>query len=222
MTHWMRRSRGGASIALLLTLAGCEAPTASRPGFAFDPTTLSNGQLYRWTSGSRVTVWVEGGGGNAALDLGRATRAAMVEWNTIPVFAEFELVVANGINDANIVVYDRATPSPVLPGTCDFQPMNSGGYTYFCPVAGRAERLALSAGGASRVSVVIRVDAGRLTSQTSLDALMAHELGHAIGIGGHSDDVNDVMFGLPGFSRPSNRDSRTLQYLLGQRPDITL
>jgi predicted Zn-dependent protease len=86
----------------------------------------------------------------------------------------------------------------------------------------RAERFPLSAGGLSAITVVIRLDRGRLTSQESLNAVVAHEFGHALGIGAHSDDARDLMFGLPTVSAPSARDRGTLRFVLGQRPGLTL
>jgi predicted Zn-dependent protease len=72
------------------------------------------------------------------------------------------------------------------------------------------------------VAVVIRVDRGRVTDQAAYNAVVAHELGHAVGIGAHSDQPSDIMFGVPTVSMPSARDARTLQNLLGRQPDITL
>ena len=72
------------------------------------------------------------------------------------------------------------------------------------------------------MSVVIRVDIGRVTSQAGLTAVVAHELGHALGIGGHSDQPLDLMFGLPTVLTPSGRDGATLRFLLGQHADLIL
>src|SRR6185503_12365831 len=77
-------------------------------------------------------------------------------------------------------------------------------------------------GGGGMATVVIRVDRGRTTSQAGYDALVAHEIGHAIGIGAHSNTNTDLMFALPAVVAPSARDIATLRFILGRAPDITL
>lgn len=125
--------RALALVGTVAVLGGCDAPTASRPEFAYDPTLLTGGQLYRWTNGKQLAVWVESGSAIGTVDLGQAVREAMASWNSVPQFAEFTLVAATSIADANIVVFDRASPMPVAAASCVFDPRNSAGYTYFCP-----------------------------------------------------------------------------------------
>ncbi len=219
------RMRACIACALLGAVISCDAPSSTRPDSAYDPTTLSRGQLYHWASGRQISVWAEVGTGLSAVDLGSAVRQAITTWNAVPQFAEFKLAMASSISDADIVVYDRATTAPVSAGTCTFDPQGSAGYTYFCPSGASpttAQKLALAAGGTSHVSVLIRVDRGRVADQNGYIALVTHEFGHALGIGGHSDVRTDLMFGLPAVTIPTARDSRTLRYLLGRRPDITL
>jgi predicted Zn-dependent protease len=206
---------------LAFTLLACEAPTAARPDPAFAPTSQSSGVLYRWRSGQRVRVWVDD---DATLgpDLGRAVRAALAVWNAQPRFAEFELALVSNPAEANIVVFDRLQPLPVRPGRCAFDPRGAVGYTYFCGDGAQAERLALASGSPGNASVVIRVDRSLVTDQDGLDAIAAHEFGHALGIGAHSGDAGDLMFGLPRVRVPSARDARTLHYVLGAPPDLLL
>lgn len=205
-----------------LLLAACDVPTATRPTFAYDPTTLSNSKLYRWANGRKLRVWVDVSDSAASVDIGHAVRLAAQSWNAIPQFAEFELTVVTIRADAEILVFDRSRPLPITPGSCTFDARGAVGYTYFCVNGLSAQRLSLSSGAASGASVVIRVDRALVTSQTAYDAIVAHELGHALGIGAHSAVSTDVMFGLPTAVRPSARDAQTLQYVLGARADITL
>ncbi len=224
MNHRARPHPRALALALLLLL-GCDSPTAARPAFAYDPTTLTRGQVYRWPSGRRILVWTQLNSADASLDLARAVRQSMGDWNSLTQFAEFELTAAASAVEADVIVYDRATPLPVSTGSCVFDPQNSAGYTYFCPTGTNpttAQRLTLSPGPGGRATVVIRVDRGRVADQTAYQALVSHEIGHALGIGGHSDQARDLMFGAPSVSRPSVRDAQTLRYLLGLKPDITL
>ena len=217
-----RATRTLATLALAAAVASCDAPTASRPDFAFDPTTLSEGRLYRWRSGQQVRVWVDGTGQTALFDLPRAVRQAVSAWNVQPRFAEFELSVTVNASEAQVLVFERSQPVPVVPGSCAFEPRATVGYTYFCGRGARAERLALASGSAGVASVVIRIDRSLLNMPAGLEAIVAHEFGHALGVGGHSGDAGDLMFGLPRVSTPSARDSRTLQYVLGAPADVLL
>ena len=59
-------------------------------------------------------------------------------------------------------------------------------------------------------------------TQAALDALVAHEVGHAVGIGGHSPQATDVMYTRPTVRTPTDRDRNTLRNVLGRAADITL
>jgi predicted Zn-dependent protease len=212
------------SLGLLVVLSACDSPSATRPAAAYDPTTLTGGLLYRWPSGKTVRVYVVPSV-SSRFDLGTATRQAMVVWNAVSQFGEFTLETAPTLADADLVVFDRDTPMPVRAGSCTFDARSASGYTYFCPdvtTPSRAERLQLSAGGLSAITVAIQLDRGRVASQDALNAVVAHEFGHALGIGAHSDDARDLMFGLPTVSAPSARDRGTLRFVLGQRAQLTL
>jgi hypothetical protein len=216
MSTRRRRAARYAAVAFGLALfEACAAPTASRPEAAYNPTTLTGGMRYRWRSGSTVRVWVINSASGAPLNLGIATRSAIVRWNAVPQFAEVTLISAPSIDAAEVVIYDNLAIAPVRPGRCDFDARSAAGYTYFCPDgAGGAERLLLESGAPSAVQVLIRVDPARVTSQQAFNALVAHEFGHALGIGGHSDVGSDLMFGLPAVESPSARDRATLRAVL--------
>ena len=211
-----------ASAMLAATSVACDSPTTARPNFAYDPTTLSNGMLYRWANGQKLRVWADLADSTRGVNLGLSVRLAIARWNDIPAFAEYELVLVSNAAEAQIIIYDRVRPMPVRAGTCPFEPRAAVGYTYFCPKGRNAERLVLTAGSPSTVSVVIRVDDTQVSGQARYDAIVAHELGHALGIGAHSSVAGDLMFGLPTATFPTGRDAQTLQYVLGARADIIL
>jgi hypothetical protein len=221
-----RRLGRGALAAIALLAAACDAPTYSRPEPAYDPTSLVAGQAYRWPSGSTVRVWVEAPA-SGGRDLSGAVDRAVVAWNAVPQFGEVRLTRAASRTLANVIVYDLLTPIPVrVPASCPFSPQGSVGYTWFCvnqgapdvPLSARAQPLLLADGTATSATVVIRLDIGRTVSQSTLDAIVAHELGHALGIGGHSPNASDLMTNFPSVAVPSARDATTLRYVLGQRP----
>ena len=162
-----------------MLLLGCDNPTVIRPDFAYDPTQLTGGQLYRWSTGARVRVFVEpmAAGG---IELAGAVQRAVVSWNAVPQEREFTLDVVTNRDLADVIVYDRSIPQPVVSGSCSFNPSGAAGYTYFCPLNGRAERLRPLASTGFTTAIVIRVDMTTTATQAALDALVAHEVGHAI------------------------------------------
>ena len=208
-------------LAILLLSLGCDNPTVIRPDFAYDPTALTGGLLYRWSTGAKVRVFVEpvaAGGVNLLLSVQRAVLA----WNVVPQAREFVLEVVSSRDAADVIVYDRSIAQPIVTGSCPFDPSGAAGYTYFCPLHGRAERLRPAGATVPTAVMVIRVDMTTTASQSALDALTAHEFGHAVGIGGHSPAATDVMHTRPIVGTPSDRDRATLRNLLGRAADITL
>jgi hypothetical protein len=229
LAAWRVVARVASASVVVLSALACDTPSATRPDEAFDPTTLTGGVRYRWASGTTIRVWVVNpSSAGFPIDLGLATRQAMTRWNEVAAFGEYTLKSATRIDEANIIVFDGVAPLPVSEGSCVFNPRGSAGYTYFCPgspVAGalpRAELLWLTEGGPGITTVIIRLDRGRASSQSAYNAIVAHEFGHALGIGAHSDVSSDVMFALPTTEIPSARDRATLRWLLGQRPALLL
>lgn len=223
MSATTARLLGACALAFAL---GCDAPTASRPEFAFDPTQLSGGKIYRWPLGKRISVWVDyGDTTSTTVRLSNAAANAVGAWTDQTSFEEYALVLTSDLTSADVVIYDRSRPMPVRPGACAFDQQGAIGYTYICPSPtdpSVAQKLALADGTPSQVSVVIAVDRGRVTSQGGYAAAVTHELGHALGIGGHSTDTRDVMYPVPTTFLPTTRDVSTLLFVLGRKPDLRL
>lgn len=212
-------------LAVLVSGAGagvaCGDPTAAVPAFAYDPTALTGGVLYRWSTGTRVRVFVEAAP-STGVSLSTAVQRAAQQWNAAPARREVVLDVVTDRDIADVIVYDRSVPQPVVAGLCPFDPSGAAGFTYFCALNGRAEKLRPVASTVKSAAVVIRVDMTTTATQALLDALVAHEVGHAVGIGGHSPDAADVMYARPTATAPSARDRQTLRHVLGSPADITL
>lgn len=199
--------------------ASCDSPTYVRPEAAYSPTTLTQGRLYRWSNHRTLRVWI-GDSSTTANEIFVATAIAANEWNSIPIFGEYRVVAAQSIAEANILLIDRGKPLPfTVPASCPFVPEGIG-YTYFCVNGDRAVNLTVP--GGSVATVVISIDRSAVTSPDHLAAVIAHELGHALGIGGHSTVPDDVMALPAGGVVPTVRDMDTMRFVLGQRPDFRL
>ncbi|AGY56424.1 PDZ domain-containing protein [Gloeobacter kilaueensis] len=91
--------------------------------------------------------------------------------------------------------------------------------------AGRAEMQTL---GDRMPALLIRLNLEpmldlRLPERTRfVEAVAVHEFGHVLGLWGHSDNSEDIMFPeVSGATVPSGRDVRTLQRLFSRPPDVS-
>ncbi len=65
--------------------------------------------------------------------------------------------------------------------------------------------------GSVSVTCAIHTSQGQLLSSAQMQTTIAHELGHALGINGHSPYPSDLMYAVqqPGISTPQTRDLNT-------------
>lgn len=204
----------------------CEEPTLPAIGPAYDPA-LPSGEIYRWPLGRTVRVWVDTAASPGATDLRAAATRAIEGWQRELYYRDLDLGIADAITQADIVV--RVAQAPRRVGTAGCAPGGAGaaGVTFFCraglaaPAQDTALTLPLLANGPGRVKVEIAVDPSQ-TPAGGLVVLVAHELGHALGIGRHSGNAMDLMHASPGVARPSPRDGETLRWVLRNRADLRL
>ena len=212
---------GNLGIAVLSV--GCEIPSVDAVAPPYDPTALTGGMLYHWPLGTSLAIHVvpATGPGGAALD--EAVRAAAEGWSRAFGYREVRLQIVQVRDAADIVVHDASAPIPVDTAGCGGPGWTeAAGRTRFCPAGDTARTLGFLTGPAGQVKVAVTIDVAATAHTSELLSVVAHELGHALGIGGHSDDAGDVMFAVPRAVAPSLRDERTLRYVLHRPPDLTL
>lgn len=212
------------TLALVVVAAACTdaaAPRVDPP--AYDPTQLSGGVVYRWPTGKTIAVFVDPTAVGAGVDLAGATAAGMAAWKAALGSSHFAFRTAATAADADVIVHASAAPRLVGLAGCAEPPTFAGGVTFFCPARDSALTLPLLGDpGTGRVKIDIAINPAATNATNSLGALVTHELGHAVGIGGHSSNALDVMFAQPAVSVPSSRDISTLRWLVRQAIGLRL
>lgn len=224
-TSAARRARGALAVATALaTLAGCETPTVDAETFAYDPTGITARQVYHWPLGVTLAIYVDPTAAPPGDSLRRLVERGAAQWRDSLYYREFDVRIAESPADADVIVHHAAAPLLVATLDCAYSPFG-GGYTFFCPYpsaenADSALVLPLRSGAPGRVKIDVRVNRAATDSDAEFAALVAHELGHAFGIGGHSPEPADLMFGAPRAPAPTADDARTLRWVLHQPASI--
>ncbi len=197
------------------------APSVDPP--AYDPTQLSGGLVYRWPTGTTIAVYVDPTAVGAGVDLAGAAATGMAAWKAALGGSQFAFRTATTPSDADVIVHVSTAPRLIALAACAAPPDIAGGVTFFCPARDSALTLPLLSGpNAGRVKVDIAINPAATNATNTLAALVTHELGHAVGIGGHSANALDVMFAQPAVATPSQRDITTLRWVVRQAIEIRL
>lgn len=204
-----------------IAVTACDAPNSMGDSPAYDPR-LPGGIVYHWPLGRAISVYVDPASGGDALREAVAPSAA--GWRDSVYFAEFTVRVVDDPSAADVILHTRDAALLVETGTCVYSPPGAAGVTFFCPaeIGDTLEVLELLSGDPGRVKMDVAVDLSRISGNTTVRAIVAHELGHVLGIGIHSNDAGDLMFSVPTVERPTARDASALRWLLhtpaGLRP----
>jgi predicted Zn-dependent protease len=157
--------------------------------------------------------------------LGPAVDAGARKWESQLFYREVSLRRTESVADADVVVHYDVTPPLVdSPAGCDRPFIQAAAATFFCPTDDFAglETLPLTGGATpGHVKMEVIVVASRIADQAQLDRVVAHEIGHVFGIGGHSGDPADLMYPAPEVDAPSAADGRSLRYALHQPGAVT-
>jgi hypothetical protein len=208
-----------------LTTASCDAPSVNGPTFGYDPSIsyAVNGVdysfLYHWPLGTAVRVYVDPAQQPTGWDLAAAVDAAGPLWLTQLYYREETIRRVSSPADADVVVhYDAAPPVDLPPADCTLPFVQAAGITVLCPTADYAalQILPLADGGGGRVKMDVTIVPSRIADAAQLRRVVAHEIGHVLGIGAHSSDRADLMFPVPQVDAPSAADGQTLRYVLHQ------
>ncbi len=199
--------------ALALGAAACDAPTIPRRTDAY-PFTLQDDSVQRvlhWPLGSVVHVFVAPGS-SAANTISAGVDAGVAAWNAVALYDEYRLRRVDSLVDADVVVAGSDAPLPVDVSACP--PSGAAlALTTFCLTTDRTRLQvfpAANGSGGSHVVMVVTVLAASAADATTARELIAHELGHVLGIARHSPNPTDLMAILPLTDRPQAPDIATV------------
>lgn len=213
-------------VLLSVALSACEGPTipprSTSDIYPFHLDTAPPSVL-RWPSGSTIRVFISGGTDARAAVLEESFAEGAAQWNATTWYADYELVRVQSIEDADVLLRWSDQIPPVDLSGC--QPEISRAVTTFCLREDDATRLHVFPVAGSPEPGSVRMVVSILTSEASrpdgVRRLVAHELGHVLGIAQHSPDSDDLMFGRE-LTRAtlSRRDQATVRVLYRTEPGV--
>lgn len=216
------------SLLLVAVVVGaCDSPTVPERLLTevYDYRLLTPQPLVlRWPIGSTVRVYLEPHTDPAhTAALQSALDNGIAVWNAAALYGEVELAQTDQLEDADAVLIYSTVLQPVDVANC--APGGGLAYTTFCLDPQDGSRLAVfpirtSGGGKVKFLVTVRTQA--TLDAESVRRLVAHELGHVLGIAQHSKRQTDLLYPGPiTRAEPSPADRATLQVLYHTRADIT-
>lgn len=207
-----RRPAWIAQCLVAILAAGCDAPTvpARVTVYPFTLQTSTGDVVMRWPAGSSIRVGVVPGGTGEA-NLVAAVGSGAAAWNAVALYGEYDLVPVSGTADADVLVASSDAPLPVDVSQC---PPSGGGFgvTTFCLTSnGRnLQPFPLLQGGGGHVKMIVTVLSTVAADPARAERVVAHELGHVLGIARHSPNAGDLMAANPTVSEPAPADRATI------------
>ena len=214
-------------LALFATM-GCDSPMI--PGRAIEDTYAFSLEttpplVLHWPTGSTIRVLIAASSNEQRASLlASALESGAAAWNDVALFAEYRLVQTNDTTNADVILMWSDVIPPVETENC--RPAVTQAVTTFC-IDGlgtndpRLRVFPLRSGAASRIRMLVTVLAAEANDPATVRRLVAHELGHVLGIARHSGDARDLMFRTdPVIERPGPRDAATVQVLYHVGADV--
>jgi predicted Zn-dependent protease len=195
-----------------LAVAACDSPVVGPENVAYNPSPPPESLTYHWPLGKTLSIYVDPTGVPAGADLAATVRHASMVWASVIYYREFDFRFSANPSDADVIVHYGT--APLLVDTLDCNRQAETGVTFFCNDGNVIQVLPLLSGAPGRVKMDVSVSHPPAGGAEAFRAIVAHEFGHVVGIGGHSPDAQDLMFGAPAVTAPTERDARTLRTVL--------
>lgn len=220
------RKRIGGVLGLLLAagMAACDAPTIAPRIDLYDVTSSGFADvIVHWPVSSTIRVHAVDDDAASGLLPSSLARGATA-WNAAVLFGEYRLVAVEEPGEADVVLAWSDATLPI--DTSDCSPRLSGtAVTTFCLDDAGTGLMAypLLPGvepGPGTVRMVVLISAGLRQDDIRVRRIVAHELGHVLGILTHSTESSDLMFSDPQTAVPARRDRSAVQVLYHTPADI--
>ncbi|MEJ7810214.1 MAG: hypothetical protein WKG32_07315 [Gemmatimonadaceae bacterium] len=223
------RVRRRALLACALLLVACDSPTVNGEAPAYDAAFLDGARrvIYHWPLGRTIAIYADATGAPAGRDLRAAIEEGAAAWAAAVYYREFDIQVVNDLAAADVTFHFELSPPPVNLDACPFALLSSAAVTGGCLDNGLTRFLAIpftsgAPGSRVKLDVTLSTDPLKIPDAAVFRSVVAHELGHVLGIGQHSNDATDLMFAGPRAAGPSDRDARTLRWVLHQPAQLRL
>lgn len=214
-------------IAALVALAACDPVTVPMRGLAevydFRLPVGTDSLVLHWPNGTRIRVYVNPAPETARTELLVAgLRRGATAWEDVSLFGDYSFQEVGNPQDADVVLTWSDLALPIVTAHCP--PGGGTAYTTFCltpehdalvpfPLTDDEQN--------SRVRFLVTLRTDPSLTAARVQSLVAHELGHVLGLARHSPNSADLMFSDPvARTEPNVRDRATVQLLYQLRPDI--
>ncbi len=199
----------------LVVAAACDSPQAPVRPTPYDFRLAKSDTVFHWPEASMPVRFYAQPIGRVPEDVADGLR----QWQRQFLYGEFSPIVVADSQQADVVVR-LASPEP--PGA----PPTDDPFRFVCEGLTILPARVTDGSGQTRFSARIEVFLNWFPGSDPTDVtnclrvITAHEIGHTLGIFGHSDATTDLMHPQPSVRSPSNRDQATIQTLYHLPTDI--
>lgn len=206
-----------ASLVLLAAIvgAGCESMTAPVRPAPYDFRLAKSDSLFHWPESAMPVRFYAEPIGRVQQDVTEGLR----QWQRQFLYGEFTWTLVSDSTRADVVIR-MASPEPP-----DAEP-NDDPFRFVCEGLTILPARIADQAGITRFSGPIELYLNWFPNSDPTDVtnclrvITAHEIGHTLGIFGHSDRADDLMYPQPSVRVPSSRDRITIQTLYHLPTDI--
>jgi predicted Zn-dependent protease len=210
-----RRSNAIVVLGALVAVGACQTPDAPVRPTPYDFRLAKSDTVFHWPEAAMPVRFYAEPIGRLPEDVADGLR----QWQRQFLYGELRTTVVSDSTQADVVVRMASPEPPSAPPTDDPIRLVCEGLTIL-------PSRVLDGTGQTRFSARIEMflswfpgsDPTEVTN--CLTVITAHEIGHALGIFGHSGDPVDLMHSAPSVRLPSSRDQATIQALYHLPTDI--